>query len=199
MTIKKSGHNYNSLLVALPAPAAFLFWQHQKVTLQWPQSERKRWELTKQWIAVYLRSVMFPVKFCLLMHLQRQTLLQIWRWFWRSVLWSCTAHTASACPSRSCTSTWRRRARPGAAWVPDLSTETASPPWPPPSGCSESAPCTTASQTAAWCASAPGGWSLWPNPLTREEDNTGMKQTKNRHPIQCKSNERKRIKKTSDH
>lgn len=108
-------------------------------------------------------------------HSQNPTQLQIWRWCWTWAYWSGNAHTASSCSSRSCTSTWLRRARLGAAWVPNPSRETASPRPPPRNGCSRSAPGTTASETAAWCGSAPGGWSLSPNPLKQKRENKKQK------------------------
>ena len=87
------------------------------------------------------------------------------RWWQTSALWCYTDHTSRPFPAHSCTSTWRRRAHPWAEWGPSPSTETATR-WPPPlSGCRRSAPCRTASETEAWCGSAPVGWSPSRTPL----------------------------------
>ncbi len=55
-------HTYNSLLVALPAPPAFLFWQHQRVVLQWKQTEINKNMYINHFIIDYLGILIFSVK-----------------------------------------------------------------------------------------------------------------------------------------
>lgn len=75
-------------------------------------------------------------------------------------LLSYTAHTARFCPSRSCTSTWLRRARLARASVQNRATENASLLSARRSGCIPSLACTTVSRPAALFGSAPEDWWL---------------------------------------
>lgn len=111
----------------------------------------------------------------LLMDLQSQTLLQIWRWWWTWVLWFYTIHTGGFCSSHSCTSTWLRRARLLRLWAPSPAIETASLPSALLSGYTQSAPCTTVSEPAASYGSAQEGWLQSLNPLINTQERGGSK------------------------